>query len=112
MPSITRQTSMATGTTANPLANDQFEILENNAHLEIGIVADNSGVTATVTVGSDLLVSDGPVQQKATPPNVVYPDDFYITDDALAGSRIVILLRNSNAGTVLVGTKVRITWVY
>lgn len=112
MPTISRQTSMATGTTATPLSGDQFEFLENNAHVEIGIVADVASVSATVTVGSDLLQSDGPVQQKATPPLVTYPDDFMLTDDALAGSRIVVLLRNANAGTALVGTKVRITWVY
>lgn len=109
MPAISRQIAMATGSTATPIQGDQYEFLPFNAYIEIGIVADNSGVTATVFAGSDVLQTNGPVTQKATPPLVTYPDDYVITDHVLAGDRLGIFLSNANAGTVNVGVKVRIT---
>jgi hypothetical protein len=109
MPAILRQTSMATGTQATPIQGDQYEILPFPAYVEIAIVSDNTGVTATIFAGTDVLSTSGPVQQKATPPTPIYPDDYIWTDHVLAGDRLGIFLNNANAGTVLVGTRVRIT---
>lgn len=109
MPTMRKLTAMATGTTATPLVGDQFEYLPFNAQVEIAVTADNSGVTATVFSGSDLLQQSAPVTQKAAPAVPVYPDDFMLVDVAQQGDRLSVQLANANAGTVNVNTIVRIT---
>lgn len=106
MPTIQKSTTMATGTTATPLAGSQYEFLPFPAQLEFAITSDVASVQATVYSGSDVLLEASDVPVKAG--TQAYPDDYTLTDVAAAGERISVQLRNNNAGTATVKTTVRI----
>jgi hypothetical protein len=106
MPTIIKKNAMATGTNLNPLQGSQYEFLPFNAQLEFAIISDVASVVASVYSGTDVLVENGDVPIKATPP--VYPDDFFLSDVAMQGERINVALRNNNAGTANVTVYCRI----
>ncbi len=111
MPLIYKTTSLAAGASASPVQGDQFEFVGRPAMLEFGIVAEATGVVATVYSGADLLCQESPVNIRAanTPPT--YPDDFILQDVAGNGDRINVLLRNTSAGTIIVRTMIRVTYL-
>lgn len=100
---------MTASGTANPLQGDQFEYLPFDAYVEIGIIADATGVLSTVYSGSDLLQDEGPVGIKAINLPPLYPDDYQLTDYAAAGDRLNIKLRDTSAAVRTVMTVVKIT---
>lgn len=109
MPLINIRTSMATATSATPLAGSQYEYLPFNALVEIGITSSVNLVLATVSSGSDILSEEGPVTLGTADIFPRYPDEFTLQDVAAAGDRLKVALRNTNAGTAVVMTSVRIT---
>lgn len=109
MPSITVRTALAASGTARPLEGNQYEYLPFDALVEIGIQTDATGVLATVYSGGDLLMEEGPVQLGTINVQPKYPDDFYLTDEALAGDRLSIRLRDTSGAARVVQTAVRIT---
>jgi hypothetical protein len=110
MPLINKQTVMTANGTATPLAGTQFEFLPYDARVEIAIQASAvSQVVATVYSGSDLLMEEGPVQVGTIGVMPKYPDDFFLVDDALAGDRLSVRLREITGATPTVMTAVRIT---
>jgi hypothetical protein len=109
MPTIrATTTNIAANGTSFPLQGNQYEYLPFNAQLEFAVVANATGITATVYSGSDVLQQAGAVSVKSTSP--VYPDDFLLADIAMAGERISVELRET-AGTATtdIETVVRIT---
>jgi len=98
MPSIQRQVSIAAASVnANVLEGSQFEFLPFNAFLEFGLVGDANAIVLFVDVssGQDVLAED--MQISAANRIPVYPDDFPLTDVAMAGERIKIRVRNVHA---------------
>lgn len=111
MPLIQKQTSLAAGASATPLVGDQFEFVGRPALIEFGIVAEGTGIVATVYSGADLLQQEGPVNIRAAGVPPTYPDDFVLQDIAGMGDRLSVQLRNTSAGTLIVRTTVRITYL-
>ena len=110
MPVIQRQTVMTANGTATPLQGNQYEYLPFDALVEIAIQASAvSQVVATVYSGADLLMEEGPVQAGTLGVLPKYPDDYFLVDQALAGDRLSIRLRETAGATPTVMTVVRIT---
>jgi len=110
MPLITTRTTMTANGTATPLSGSQYEFLPFDALVEIAIQASAvNQVVATVYSGMDVLMEEGQVQQGSTGVMPKYPDDFYLVDQALAGDRLSIRLRETAAATPVVMCAVRIT---
>lgn len=109
MPTIrATTTNLAANGTAFPLQGNQYEYLPFNAQLEFAVVANAAGILATVYSGSDVLQQAGAATVKSTSP--VYPDDFLLTDVAMAGERISVELRETaGVATTDIETVVRIT---
>ena len=95
----------------NVLSGSAFEFLGADSLVEIGMLASATGLLASVSSGSDIMLEDG------SPVDVVsvanqgpkYPDDFALTDEALAGDRLRIAVRNPTAGSIDLFYAVRTT---
>jgi len=110
MPTIAVRTSLGASSTATPLSGNQYEYLPFDAFVEFGITADATGVLATVYSGSDVLMEEGPViLGSAINVGPRYPDDFFLQDEAVAGDRLSVRLRDTSAATRVVMTTVKIT---
>lgn len=110
MPLITTRTTMTANGTATPLSGSQYEFLPYDALVEIAVQASAvNQVVATVYSGTDLLQEEGQVQQGTTGVLPKYPDDFFLVDEALAGDRLSIRLRETAGATPVVMCAVRIT---
>lgn len=110
MPVMTARSVMTANGTATPLTGLQYEFLPFDARIEIALTASVvSQVVATVYSGSDVLMEEGPVAFATLGQQPKYPDDFMLVDDALAGDRLKILLREFAGGTPTVMTVVRVT---
>lgn len=109
---IQNSVSVAAGATnSNLISGSAFEFLPFDATIEIGLLASATGVLAGVSSGSDILLEDGSLVNVVTTANQGprYPDDFQLTDEALAGDRLRIAIRNPTAGAVTVFYSVRTT---
>jgi len=109
MPIINVRTSIPTGQSAQPLSGSQYEYLPFDALVEVGVTANVNLVQATVSSGSDILSEEGPVTLGTADVFPRYPDEYTLQDVASAGDRLKVNLRNTNAGTAIVMTSVRIT---
>lgn len=109
MPSIPVRTALGANGTADVLSGSQFEYLPWPARVEIGILTDANGVLATVSSGPDILQEEGPVQIGTINVQPKYPDDFTLEDEAAAGDRLKIRLRDTSGAARVVQTIVRLT---
>ena len=110
MPTIkNKHTFTAAGQTFNPLVGNQYEYLPFNAVVEFAILADAGDVVnASVFSGSDVLLQNSQLDEKAVASPVQYPWDYDIQDVAAAGERLGVTLTNTTADAI-VRTVVRIT---
>lgn len=109
MPVIVKTTTVAANGSASPLVGDQYEFLGFNAYAEFAIVADATGIVATVYSGSDLLQQEGPAIIRAAGAFPVADQDFYLTDAVAAGERLSVQLRNTTGAGIAVRTVVKLT---
>lgn len=110
MPTIQRRSTLAVGATDAPLVGSQYEYLPFDAMVEFAVLADAGGnVNASVYSGSDVLLQDERIFEKAVAEPIQYPWDYGIQDVAAAGERLGVQLSNQGAGAVDVRTVVRIT---
>ena len=111
MPLIQSSVSVpASSSNENLLTGSQFEYLPFNAGIEIGVNGDANGADMCVDVysGQDVLLENGTLNAQNRIP--VYPDDFALTDAAMAGERLKIRVRNTSAaGARTVFFSVRLT---
>jgi phosphopantothenoylcysteine synthetase/decarboxylase len=112
MPTIKRTVTLAANGSANPLTGSQYEFLPFDALVEAAIIADSAAagaVEANMFSGSDLLLENAPVDEKALTEVIRYPDDYQVVDVAAAGERIGLTLRETAAGAQTVRVVIRIT---
>jgi len=109
MPLIPIRTVLAANGTANPLSGSQYEYIPFPSLVEVGILADSTGVLATVSSGPDILQEEGPVQIGTINMQPKYPDDFYLRDEAAPGDRLKIALRDTSGAQRIVMCIVRLT---
>lgn len=108
MPTLTIASSVAAGATATPLANQQYEFVDDLSQVLIGIVAEATGMLATVYMGRDLVQEEAPVFVVAANGLPVFPDHFFIQETVHAGTRLKVQLRNPTGGTIICRTTIRI----
>lgn len=101
MPQLTFTASLAAGATAAPLSGWQYEYLPYPARVEIGINAAAVGLVTTISSGSDVLQEESPLPAGGTAGVIPSPLNVpYLVDDAAAGDRLKISIRNTTGGAV------------
>ena len=113
MPIINRSTSIGAGATNdNIFAGSAFEYLPGNAALAFGIVQATGNVgdlLVTVQSGSDVLQEEAPITVfNGMPRRDV---DFILNDVALGGERLLLRVRNTSAGAIVLNTTLIIDFV-
>jgi len=92
MPAIIRETTFgAAGTNPNVNNGSVFETARRRQVLSMAVVSTVAANLALVNVGADVVVEEFPAPVLATYP--IVPDQFYFTDVAEIGDRIVIAVR-------------------
>jgi hypothetical protein len=106
---IMRQVNVpATSVNDNLLAGSAFEYLNSRAIVSIGITSQGVDVTASIQIGSTVLVEESPVFVKVNEFPVI-PDEMFFNGAGVQGDRIVIRCRNTNAASRDVRVLVQIT---
>jgi hypothetical protein len=108
MPTHSLTNSLAAGASLNIIAGAQFEFVNDPSQVEIGQLAEATGMVATCFMGPDLVQQEGPVPIGTANQVPVYPDNFSIRENVDADTRLNITLRNTTAGTIVTKTLVRI----
>jgi hypothetical protein len=108
MPTTTISTSIAAGATATPLAGTQYEFVSDNSYVQIGILAEATGILQTIFMGRDLVQEEAPAAIGTANQVPVYPDHYLVAENVYAGTRLKVQLRNSSGGTIVVKTAIRI----
>jgi len=92
----------------NLLAGEVHEIMRQNSMVWFAINGDGTGtdVQYSVISGIDSVVQNARCNTKNAMP--VWPDDFLISDAAVAGDRLTVPIRNTGAATRRVFYAVRI----
>lgn len=111
MPTILKRTALAANGTAEPVTGDANEFVSSPSQVEVGIVADATGVLASVFSGSDQIADEVPVPVATINTAPKYPDDFFATDAAVPGDRIRIKLRDTSGAARVVYSCVKISAV-
>lgn len=110
MPTIKRRTDIPANGVVSPLVGSQYEYLPFDAMVEFAILADaGDDVNASVFSGSDVLLQNERLDEKALTEAVQYPWDYDIQDVAAAGERLGVQLQENAGLAATVRTVVRIT---
>lgn len=110
MPVMQKEVSVgANAVVENILAGSAFEFARSNVLLVCGVNAAATGIFVTIQTGADIVLEESPAKISTAFP--VIPDEFYYTDVAAVGDRIVIRCRNSTAGALVVKAIVQLTSV-
>lgn len=91
----------------NVLAGSQFEYLPFDAYIEFGVQGSLTGLLMDIYSGTDVLCESYAVPLQNRFP--IYPDDFAFSDEALAGDRLKIRIRNTTAGSITAFWNVRLS---
>lgn len=97
----------ATSEVANVISGSQFEFLPFPALIEIGLVASATGLITNVTVGTNVLLFES--QPSLANRFPIYPDDYTLNETVMAGSRLVIKVRNTTGGALTLFYSIKIT---
>jgi hypothetical protein len=100
----------AGATNNNVLSGSAFEYVREASNVAIGLLASATGLLASVSSGSDILLEDGSAIDVVRIANQgpIFPDDYILTDVALPMDRLRIAVRNPTGGaiTLFFGVKV------
>ncbi|SRR6266403_620225 len=110
MPAMSGIVTVPANGVINPLVGLTYEIPQFNAHLDIALNQQSGAVgavLATIYGGTDLLNEEHAISANARVP--IVPDDYYISDDVMAGDRVKVNLRNTTGGAIVVAFAVRLT---
>jgi len=108
MPVIKKQVSVAANDTEdNILEKSIYEFLPWNASINLGITGDATGLLASFTSGSDVIIEESPVDILADLFPVI-PDNMGIQDVAAASERLVLKVRNTTGAAIIVRCLVQI----
>lgn len=104
MSSFIGQRSIAAGATvANLISGQVYEFIPDDSMVEIGMVQTVTGLIASVSCDQNIALQDvgeSNLLVKATSP--VYPDDYALEFECVAGSRLLLAVRNPTGGAIVV----------
>lgn len=107
MPSDIQSSSIAAGATATPFQGRQYEFAPGGA-INIGLLAEATGVVATVYLGGDLVLEEAPIPIGTANQVPVWPDHYLVTENVYPGTRVKVQLRNTSGGTIVCKSVLRI----
>jgi len=94
-------TLAAAGDTVNAMQGSQYEFLNFPALVEFAILAAaGDAPTAVITTGSDILLSNGVIDEKAVTLPITR-EDIQFSDTVLPGERIVVNITATAAGDIV-----------
>ena len=108
MPVIQREVTVAANATVdNLIAGSAFEFARGNVLVSIGVTQAATGLQVTINSGSDVIAEEfAPAILTRFP---VIPDEMYYNDVAVQGDRLVIRVRNTTGGALVVRAIVQVT---
>lgn len=99
MPTIQNSVSVAANSTNdNVITGSQFEFLPYNAKLDFGLCGSAAGLEVDVYTGQDTVAERYAVNTQNRFP--INPDDFVLSDIAMAGERVKVRARNTTGGAL------------
>lgn len=97
---IMRTTSVpATSVVENVFSGSAFEFPRTNVAVSLGSVGAATGLFITIQSGGQIVLEESEPAISTDYPLI--PDEFYFNFAALAGDRLVLRVRNSTAGAVI-----------
>lgn len=101
MPAIQPEVSVAANSTnTNLVSGSAFEFARVRQVVSIGLTAAATGCFATITSGADVILEESSVYIKTQYP--IIPDEMFYNDVMEAGDRLVIRVRNTTGGAIVV----------
>ena len=108
MPLVKReQTIAANAVLENVVSGSIYEFLPWNAAINMGLNGSATGLVATINSGSDTILEEAPINVSTAFP--IIPDDMFAQDVAAAGERLVIKVRNTTGGALVVRSLIQFT---
>jgi len=103
---IQKSTSIAANSVNdNVIVGDQFEFAPVRSIVEFGLVAAATGLEVDVLIGMRSVVTRMiPSTANRLP---VYPDDFTLRAAAAQSERVIVRVRNTTGGAVVINTAVK-----
>lgn len=95
--------SVAAGATASVFLGRQYEQLPGGA-VAVGILAEATGIVATIYLGGDLVLEEAPVPIGTANQIPVWPDHYLVQERVYPGTKLKVQLRNTSGGTIVVKT--------
>lgn len=108
MPTTILNNSVIAGGVVNTVAGTQYEFIDDASFVQIGIVAEATGMLATVYMGHDLVQEESPVFVVAANGLPIVPDHFFVAENVQSGTRLKAQLRNPTGGTIICKTAIRV----
>lgn len=106
---IQREVSVAANAVdENILSGSAFEFLRGRSFVSMGIVAAATGTFVTIQAGGNVIAEEFPPVIEAT----AWPqtnEDFYYNTFGVSGDRLVVRVRNSTGGAIVVRVVVQVT---
>ena len=107
MPLMYDNRSVAANTTVdNVLAGKKDEFLLENSVVALSAIGQAVGVRLTLIIGSEVVLDDQEVSARAGAIAIVLPDDFVVQGAGFAGDRVILRVRNTTAGAIIMLTRV------
>jgi hypothetical protein len=108
MPVIFRETTVAANSTVdNLLAGSAFEFARVNSLVSVGVAQAATGCQVTFNSGADVVAEEFPPPILTRYP--IIPDEMYSSDVAAAGDRLVLRVRNTTGGAIVVRAVCQVT---
>ena len=108
MPSDIVSSSIAAGATATPFQGRQYEFIPSGGMVAIGLLAEATGVVATVFLGGDLVLEEAPIPIGSANQVPVWPGHYLVQEQVYPGTRVKVQLRNTSGGTIVCKSVLRI----
>jgi hypothetical protein len=108
MPSDFVSSSVAAGAIATPFQGRQYEFIGSGGQIAIGLLAEATGMLATIFLGGDLVLEEAPVPIGTANQIPVWPDHFLVQENVYPGTRVKVQLRNTSGGTIVNKSALRI----
>jgi hypothetical protein len=93
----------------NVLSGSAFEFLRGNAVVSIGVTAAATGIVVNIQSGADIVLEESAAYIKTQYP--IIPDEMFYTDVGVAGDRLVVRVRNTTGGALVVRCIVQVTLI-
>ena len=105
-----RQTVAAGATVANVLTGKLGEFLGGPSIVKLYLQAAAVGCNASLLIGNETFMQDQEILPfLATAPGPIIPDHFACEGAGVQGDRVVVQLRNTTGGNIIVVTRVEVS---